>query len=48
MIVKNLNGSYTLSDFVGDILISRTYYFYTLKQAKSEFKKEIKLLRSKK
>lgn len=43
----NRNGSITLSDFVGEFLVSKTYYFYTLKQAKREFKKEIKLLRSK-
>jgi hypothetical protein len=40
------NGAYVLSDFVadgnGEYLFTRTYYGYTLAQAKAQFKIELK------
>jgi hypothetical protein len=40
------SGAYVLSDFVGtgggEYLFTRTYYGYTLKQAKAQFKIELK------
>ncbi len=39
------NGAYVLSDFVsdgnGEYLFTRTYYGYTLNQAKAQFKIEL-------
>jgi ribosomal protein S19 len=40
------SGAYVISDFVGEgageYLFTRTYYGYTLKQAKAQFKIELK------
>jgi len=40
--IERVNGAYVLSDLVGEgageYLFTRTYYGYTLKQAKAQFK----------
>jgi ribosomal protein S19 len=40
--IERVNGAYVLSEFVGEgageYLFTRTYYGYTLKQARAQFK----------
>jgi hypothetical protein len=43
-ITINQNGSITLSDIIKGQLINKTFYFYTLSQAKKEFKEYLKTL----
>lgn len=43
-ITKNYNGSITLSELNGSYLITRTYYYYTLKEAKQMFKEYLTTL----
>lgn len=37
-ITRNYNGSITLSDIIHNQLINRTYYGYSIKEAKKMFK----------
>ena len=43
-ITKNYNGSITLSDIIDNQLINRTYYGYSIKEAKRMFKEYLTTL----
>ena len=37
-VTKNINGSITLSDVVRNQLVAKTYYGYTLREARVDFR----------
>lgn len=39
---KNAEGAWRISDIVGGYFITRTYYFYTKKEAIRLFREEVK------
>jgi hypothetical protein len=45
-VTRNLNGSLTISDFVGGWLESMTYYGYTVREAKALFREHLKEIES--
>lgn len=40
-VTKNYNGSITISDLVGGFRVAKTYYGYTVNQAKKDFKQVV-------
>lgn len=37
---KNAEGAWRISDIINGYLVTRTYYFYTKREAQKEFRKE--------